>query len=153
VKIKGTFHHVCPIRAEDSRPKEKGRDLWTTGYGLAGRQGLELSCNYCGSLHPGTFMAWVRDGAMLVPTETNYRVYVKCPYPDKREGQVITTHRPYGQYDSVFGMEAKFHFQHLELEQRLEFVSLLNEKALHLTAPGFFYNLPFFIKSVLPDRG
>jgi len=38
----------------------------------------------------------------------------------------------------------KFYFQHLSLEQRIEFVDLINQKTLNIGDPGFFYRMPFF---------
>lgn len=151
MKLRREPHHICPRRAEDNRPVDHKFDVWTTGLGLAGRQGVELSCSYCASLHPRTFMSWVRDGGRVAPTTKNYKVYVKCPYPDKCEGQIVCTKRPYGQFTSVYGMQAKFYFQHLDLDQRLEFVSLMNDHDISVAAPGYFYNLPFFMRSVVPD--
>jgi hypothetical protein len=42
-------------------------------------------------------------------------------------------------------IHAKFYFQHLSVEQRKEFVDLLNGNALNIGVPGYFYSPPFFV--------
>lgn len=150
--MKRRTHFICPRRVEDNQFEQySSDDFWTTGFGLGGRQGIEQSCSYCGSLHPDTFMKWVLDQAIILPTDKNYKCYARCPYPDKHEGQITVTKRPYGALTMLYGMDAKFYFQHLSLDQRLDFISLMNDKTLNMGTPGYFYNMPFFVKSVIPE--
>lgn len=111
--------HVCP-RREESPVGALGRypehDLWQDRDG-------ERCCTYCGSRNPDDLMALLRAGAAeLGPTDKNYKAYVR----------------------GLDGDHGKFYFQHLSVEQRREFVDLLNRKAFPIGYPGHFYVLPFF---------
>lgn len=44
------------------------------------------------------------------------------------------------------GQEAKFYYQHLSDEQRMEFIALYNSKQMKVGYPGHFYRLPFFCR-------
>jgi hypothetical protein len=76
-------------------------------------------CDYCGSLHPDEFMARIKAGENIGPTDKSYKAYV--------------------------GNMEKFYFQHLSEAQKREFVALLNSKSLKIGFPGHFYTLPYFI--------
>lgn len=122
---------------------------WVTGRGLVGRQEAELSCASCGSLHPDTFMAWLRDGGMVTPTDKDYKAYIACPYPDPRAGERSTDVTDAGtEVTTVYGIRAKFYFEHLSAEQRDELVRLCNERKVAFDYPGHFYVLPFFCHPV-----
>jgi hypothetical protein len=77
-------------------------------------------------MHPDDFMKAAKGGALLGPTDKDYKVYVG---PQIHE---------------------KFYFQHLSVDQRKEFVSMLNHKSLNIDFPGRFYVLPFFITTGAP---
>lgn len=84
------------------------------------------TCSYCGSMHPNTFMDLVRNGTEVIPTDKNYKAYVRTA----AQGQ------------------AKFYFDHLSEAQKLEFVDLVNEKKILYAEPGRFYVLPYFMQVV-----
>lgn len=44
------------------------------------------------------------------------------------------------------GQEAKFSYQHLSDEQRIEFVEMVNAGTMKIGYPGHFYRLPFFCR-------
>ena len=77
-------------------------------------------CSFCGSLTGEAFMARVRAGDTVGPTDKNYKAYLDDPW-------------------------AKVYFQHLSEAQRREFVDLLNARRVAVGYPGHFYVLPFFI--------
>ena len=117
--------HTCPRRIEDGtaapsalRGSGEDRDTYIPGHGLIGQAS---GCSYCGSMDPEDFMAAVRNGAEVGPTDKSYKVYVD-------------------------GSKGKFYFQHLSPEQRTEFVDLLNTGSVNIGYPGYFYILPFFIR-------
>ncbi len=77
------------------------------------------TCSFCGSLDPVMFLEALENGEEVEPTDKNYKAYVKG--------------------------KSKFYFQHLDEEQKLKFIDLLNSKKLNIAYPGRFYVLPFFI--------
>lgn len=146
---------TCPRRMLDwgAWERKENLDAWRTGGGLVGRQEHELSCSFCGSLHPDVFMDWVRQGGQISPTDKNYKAYIKYPGKDPREGETseYELNMPSGrtvQGTSVYGIEAKFYYQHLSPEQRQEFVELYNNHTMQIGYPGNFYVLPFFMKKI-----
>lgn len=148
--------HTCPRRVEVGRERQENEDTWVTGHGLVGRQAeVERSCSFCGCLNPATFMRWLRDGGEVGPTDKSYKVYVKCPYPDPRDGETktFTVDCLSGQSvkgTSVYGVTAKFYFQHLSVEQQHEFIQLYNDKRMNIGYPGHFYVLPYFCGRATP---
>ena len=66
-------------------------------------------------------MAAVEGGAELIPTDKNYKAYV-------RSGST----------------EAKVYFQHLSSTQRTRLIELCNTGRITFAHPGFWYVLPFF---------
>lgn len=113
---------TCPRRMDDV----KGEDRWITGRGLVSQSG-ELSCSYCGSLNPDTFMYWLSQGGEISPTDKNYKAYIRSP---------------------VTNGEAKFYYPHLSDKQKNDFVRILNDGSMNIIYPGFFYQPPFFMKYV-----
>lgn len=113
---------TCPRRMEEFGPWEdtEGLDQYEHGGGLVTQA---RSCSFCGSLPPDDFMAMVRSGVTVDPTDKDYKAYIG-PEQDK----------------------AKFYYQHLNDAQRREFVELLNGGRISLGYPGRFYVLPFFIQ-------
>ena len=73
------------------------------------------------------FMDRVRVGGECVPTDKNYKVYL-------RMGDV----------------EDKFYFEDLSPQQQVEFIELLNANKVVIGYPGYFYNPPFFVTYVQP---
>lgn len=80
-------------------------------------------------------MQAVLDGALLEPTDKNYKVYVELSAQDM----------------------TKFYFQHLSSDQQREFVELYNRGAIRMWGiddqgnvhdNGRFYVLPFFMRRV-----
>lgn len=49
------------------------------------------------------------------------------------------------------GKRVKFYFQHLDENQRMTFVELMNMGVVNLGAPGAFYVLPFFMRRYEDD--
>lgn len=80
------------------------------------------TCSYCGSMNPDKFMELVEQGAEVIPTDKNYKAYIR--------------HGGHGQ--------AKFYFQHLSKEQMAKFVDLYNAGTVKVFG-GFFYDAPFFM--------
>lgn len=112
----------CPRRDESPNPDAyPGPDRFKAQRGLVNQA---RGCSYCGSLPPDDFMAAVREGAQVGPTDKSYKAYITLP-----------------------GGEAKFYFQHLDEAQRLEFFELYRDHKLTVGYPGHFYRLPFFIKA------
>lgn len=114
---------MCPRRDEApaSYRTFPGPDRYEPQHGLVSQP---RGCSYCGSLPPDDFMAAVRDGCEIGPTDKNYKAYINLPTG-----------------------EAKFYFQHLSDDQRREFIALLNERPRRVAIgyPGHFYRLPYFI--------
>ncbi len=125
-----TKKQTCPRRMSDLGPWERKENLdtWTTGRGLIG-QSAELSCNFCGSLHPDTFMAWVEAGGEVGPTDKNYKAYIHSPATDA----------------APHGREAKFYYVHLGRDQKQRFIELYNDHTMKIGVPGNFYVFPFFM--------
>lgn len=119
----------------------------------------DRTCDYCGSLFGDEFMRRVEAGdVLLTPTDKNYKVYVRnhggAPFlqstrtdQPSRPGEIMKD--PMDQSHWTWATRqtehAKFYFQHLNEEQQIRFVELLNQKKLRLDVPGYFYRLPFFI--------
>lgn len=137
----GPVAHRCPRRGESPIPDayiEEGRDLAAPDYWRT-IGGLNR-CTYCGSLHPDEFMRRLRAGDEIGPTDKSYKAYMA---PD----------------------HAKFYFQHLSVEQRREFIDMLNVKnghadlapegtpAMRIGYPGHLYTEPFFVTRRPPASG
>jgi hypothetical protein len=128
----GPWPQLCPRRVEDGttdrflsadRPRETP-DVWEIREQM--HKGLRARhCSYCGSLHPDDFMERVLAGWEVGPTDKNYKAYLR-------------------RADSG-GPESKFYFQHLSVEQRHQFIDLLNAGTMHIGYPGHFYVHPFFV--------
>jgi hypothetical protein len=109
----------CPRRRENP-PGYGDPDLDT--FEKRGNEDF-TKCSYCGSIHPEAFMAALRQGFEVTPTDKNYKAYVDLPgYPDQ-----------------------KFYFQHMSEDHRTELIVLLNARAVKFAFPGRFYVLPFFV--------
>lgn len=93
-------------------------------------------CSYCGSVSGDSFMAFVRAGGEVGPTDKNYKAYLHDTKDDS--GLTVRVKAP--------GM--KFYFQHLSEEQKMEFIGLLNARAVKIGYPGHFYRLPYFCQRV-----
>jgi hypothetical protein len=87
----------------------------------------EPACTWCGSLEPDRFMELIRQGVAMSSTTKSYKVYLLSS-------------------DSQETWNGKFYFQHLSVEQRVEFVRLYNAGALTFAYDGHFTVLPFFMK-------
>lgn len=110
----------CPRRAEAPfrLPGDDGKDTWRKGVGLVDQ---ERGCSYCGSMNPDDFLAAVKAGSEVGPTDKNYKVYLD-------------------------GHAGKFYLQHLSEAQRREFFDLYKDKTMKVGYPGYFYVLPFFMR-------
>lgn len=148
----------CPRRLTELGPWEHAENLdtWTRG-GPAGR-----ICSFCGSLDPEEFLARVREGWVVGPTDKTYKAYLGQPVSDEQQEAAKTawvdrmaaaggSRTALGQMwdrehtHPAGGQEAKFYFQHLTPDQAREFVQLYNTKAVKIGYPGYFYRLPFFM--------
>ena len=115
---------TCPRRIENGLEDGpfvgagKNLDDFTSGHGLIG-QGR--GCSYCGSMNPADFLTALANGAILDVTDKNYKAYVG--------GTAV----------------GKFYFQHFSVEQRHEFIRMLNAKEVTFGFPGYFAVLPYFI--------
>lgn len=76
--------HTCPRRAENGMDRDDGPMRWA-GSNLdtyKSRLGHgQPACSFCGSMEPGDFLAAVRAGAKIVPTDKAYKLYVEQPNP------------------------------------------------------------------------
>lgn len=170
---------TCPRRLSDFGPWERTENLdtWTTGHGLIGQDQVGPSCSFCGSLHPDRFIALVREGWIVGPTDKSYKVYFARPYTadevadrKRRWLEADTTARAIRdlggrdgktpeQIDADLEQQwarlpsqdgatvAKFYLQHLSEAQRDEFIDLVNNGQMKIGYPGRFYRLPFFAKA------
>lgn len=77
---------MCPRRAEGAPPFDKGPDRWAPGHGLV-HQHRELSCSFCGSLHPDRFMELVHEGWSVGPTDKGYKAYLRAPLTDESKAR------------------------------------------------------------------
>lgn len=113
------------------------------------------TCQYCGSMHPDTFMARVEAGTVsLGSTDKSYKVYVSnkggegfkqtyrdCPKDAKCTGPDDCTHWVTRPHDHV-----KFYFMHLSEQQRKRFVDMMNERGKLIFGSDIgFYVKPFFV--------
>jgi hypothetical protein len=124
----GPWPQTCPRRSESMGPwkmDEENADSWRilSDY----RAVRQKACSFCGSLHPDDFMAAVRAGEKVGPTDKNYKAYLG-------EGH------------------SKFYYQHLSDDQRREFVELHNAGTMNVGVPGHFYRLPFFMVRVSKEH-
>lgn len=109
---------LCPRRAEGGVASTfSGVDTWAPGHGLVTQA---TGCSYCGSMAPDDFMAAVRAGKKIGPTDKSYKAYVD-------------------------GHSGKFYYQHLSVDQQREFADLQNAKRITWDEPGYPYVPPFFM--------
>ena len=83
---------------------------------------LNKFCSFCGSLHPKIFLDLVEKGAILVPTDKNYKAYI--------EYQNSTS---------------KFYFWHLSKSNISRYIKIAEQRKINFAFPGFFYKKPFFL--------
>ena len=103
---------TCGRRMMDfGHEKLEGLDHWEP----------EGTCSFCSSLRPERFFEAVEAGAEVVPTDKNYKVYVRTPE-----------------------REFEFYFQHLDDAGQKRFIELYNAGKMRMGYPGAFYRLPFF---------
>ncbi len=86
------------------------------------------TCTYCGSISPKRFFELVEEGAEIIPTDKNYKAYVR--------------------HESFEHGETKFYFQHFSQEDKQRFIQMLNDGKMKIGYPGYFYRLPFFAKRI-----
>jgi hypothetical protein len=114
--------HTCPRRVQDGRlASGADQDQYRSDRG-----DRWVRCSYCGSLASEDFMAAVRDGVEVGPTDKSYKVYVD-------------------------GYAGKFYFQHLDVSQQREFIEMVNAGAVNIGYPGRFHVLPFFATTAAPS--
>lgn len=164
--------HWCPRRAE-SIHQAPGPDTWADRPSLTG--GIGPSCSYCGSLNPDVFMAKIRDGWIVGPTDKPWKAYLDQPFTSDEIQRIKTgsitwkTARRLKLDEGATKEEAttaadtdwdtheapkltgrtvaKFYFVHLSVEQQAEFLALHNTRAMRLSYPGHLYVLPFFART------
>lgn len=170
---------TCPRRMNEMGPwkREENLDDWTTGRGLAGVQGDNLSCSFCGSLHPADFLRLVGEGWIVGATDKSYKAYLARPYSAdevasrrahwEATDRTVRAVREIGERDGKTAEQiaadiekvaevalapsggatiAKFYFQHLDGEQRAEFIELYNSGRMRIDSGGF-YVMPYFCKT------
>lgn len=120
---------TCPRRVEDGRAaRDQTQDRYVTE--ADGASGQTRRCSYCGSMAADEFMDGVRSGELEVgPTDKNYKAYV-APADGSRP------------------QTGKFYYQHLDEQQRDEFIQLHNQRTIKWGSPGYPYVPPYFAKSV-----
>lgn len=84
--------HTCLRRMSDWGPWERTENLdeYTAGHGLVGQP---RGCSFCGSLPPDDFMAAVKAGAEIGPTDKSYKLYVKWENPEPERLHPISASR------------------------------------------------------------
>lgn len=150
---------TCPRRMSEFGPWEHEPNLDTWRPDEPGP-----SCSFCGSLHPDRFMALVREGWIVGPTDKNYKAYLGKPVSDEdcqqQKAAWVERMSPLGTEDRDAlaalweqehahpraSREAKFYFQHLSGEQRAEFIRLHNGGQMQVGYPGHFYQPPYFTR-------
>lgn len=114
---------TCPRRMTEFGPwlRRDGLDRFDSRHGLPGDA---LNCSFCGSLDPETLLTWMSNGARITPTDKTYKLYIS-----------INNAR-----------DQKFYFQHLNQEQRTQFIAMYNlrDRPFKMGYPGYFYVLPYF---------
>lgn len=73
---------TCPRRMSEFGPWEHEPNLDTWRPDAPGP-----SCSFCGSLHPDRFMALVREGWIVGPTDKNYKAYLSKPATDEERAE------------------------------------------------------------------
>lgn len=114
---------MCPRRAEiggmASMANLPDHDEWRSN----------RTCSYCGSMHPDEVMLRLEAQNVTVgSTDKSYKIYLHNDGGD-----------PMPQ-------PGKFYFQHFSEEQRLRFISLLNERKVKFRGGFGFTVLPYFIQ-------
>jgi hypothetical protein len=79
-------------------------------------------------MDPAEFLRLVEAGNTLIPTDKNYKAYLRVDGENQR----------------------KVYFQHFDEAQKHQLLKLLQAGAINFAAPGHFYRLPFFIVSGPP---
>jgi hypothetical protein len=80
----------------------------------------ENTCSHCGGMRPSIALKAIREGAEVVPTDKNYKIYV--------EGVNLP------------GCPAnKCYLNHFSESQAVEFVLLWHNKKMNIAYPGSFY--------------
>ena len=124
--------HTCPRRIENGMHTANGPfrgagenlDSYEDGHGMIGQS---RGCTYCGSMHPDDFMAAVRAGNEIGPTDKSYKLYVD-------------------------GHSGKFYTQHLSPEQGHEFWRLHQDGQVNWGYPGHPY-VPLYIPGPSNEKG
>lgn len=101
-------------------------------------------CSFCGSMKPEHFLAQLRAGAEIEPTDKEYKAYVH--FDTGAFPVTVTEQREGGSLTHISGgvRHLKFYYQHLSKAQRQEFIDLYNSGAMKIAYPGHFYVRPFF---------
>jgi hypothetical protein len=107
-----------------------GLDTWRV------RPGQDVrTCSYCGSVNPDDFMAAVRAGAVVGPTDKNYKVYLH----EALSAEELASRDP--ALHSMTGKHlGKFYTVHLSPGHSAEFVGLWREGRVAWGAPGYPYS-------------
>ena len=115
---------LCPRKLENtfsSKYHADSEDCWRAE-NIFKNEGLDKHCSYCGSLHPQVFLNLVEKGAELIPTDKNYKAYIK--FKD---------------------IQTKFYFQHLSKEDINRYIDLAEKRKINFSYPGFYYKKPYFL--------
>lgn len=139
---------TCPRRIMEMGPwdKAEGIDDWRESPRRDGE--VTPYCSFCGSLHPGKFLALIAQGWSVGPTDKNYKAYLhptreEGPEPGGRPGDPLPQITPQ--------IQAKFYYQHLSPTQQRQFIDLYNQRQMQISTPGYFYVLPFFMRLAAQD--
>lgn len=140
---------LCPRREESF-----GGPSWAPSHDEWRGKDPRRTCSWCGAMHPDDFLAAVRAGLTIGPTDKNYKAYVEETLTATQRAELARAYEAQGFLkDHVTELTetaagehvGKFYFQHLSEEQRDEFIGMLNAKSVTIGYPGHFYVLPFFI--------
>lgn len=132
---------TCPRRMHEMGPwdRSEGIDQWIETPRQAGE--LTPTCSFCGSLHPGKFLEMVAQDWVVGPTDKSYKAYLHPVQSGEpmwaKPGDPLPEISPQ--------VQSKFYYQHLSASQQGQFVDLYNHGQMHISMPGYFYVLPFFM--------
>lgn len=150
--------HTCPRRGDFAPVQEQdfGKDTPRE----------DGTCSYCGSYPADKLLELLEKGELqIVPTDKNYKVYLNRSVPAEQEAALKEEARlaaskdedgehrfeewwELARHDIIRGERVgKFYFQHFDEVQMQKFVDLYNENKLRFGYPGYFYVLPFFMKT------
>ena len=109
--------HPCPRMAEVGHGSKSPFKLPTDS-----KWRDNNTCSWCGGLNPDVALNMIENGAIVGPTDKNYKIYV----------------------DDM----KKVYFQHFENKHKDRFIMMLNDNKINFDSFGGFYVLPYFVMRI-----